>query len=74
MFENLQFYLLIRGKFLKTHFEICNQISRWLVPTGSEITPQQLNGGHGSSNGRLEKKKKEKSDKDYKVLFNQVRL
>lgn len=34
---------------LETHFEICGQISGWLVPSRDEIAPQLLNGGHGSS-------------------------
>ena len=41
-------------QFLENYLEICGQVSRWLIPTGREITPQQPNGGHGSSEGKRE--------------------
>lgn len=49
---------------METHFEICGQVSRRLVPTGGEIDPQLLNGVHGSS----DKKKRQTVFKDIKQI------
>lgn len=56
---------------LETNFEICSQVSRWLVPAGSEITPQLLNGGHGSSG---EKKQQQQTDRLRKENSEQLNI